>query len=400
MAAQVVIGANFGDEGKGLVTDYLASKSENLVLNVLFNGGSQRGHTVVTPEDVRHVFSHFGSGTFTGAETLFTRDFICNPMTFLKEQKVLSELGFRPKIYMDRHCKITTPYDIAINQIVEEYRGDKGKHGSCGLGIFETINRYEKQSLFNQTPFWDSIEFYEYLRADWVPARLRELNIDPDYLPLKWKKILTSEHLAKNFDRDYKLFLEQVEIIDDSEVIAGAEHVIFEAGQGLLLDRLNGYYFPYLTPSNTGLTNVLTLASEASIPELDVYYVTRWYVTRHGAGPLMHELDLQNEWNLAKLEDKTNIYNDFQGSLRYGFLDLELLNHTIVRDLNGMYSFCAKTNPYLIMTCLDQVNDCIRFENVKNEVKADDVREIVSERVGIPLGSFSYGPTRHHLTRK
>lgn len=58
---KIVIGANFGDEGKGLMTDYFSQKSNSIV--VCSNGGAQRGHTVTTPTAIRHVFHHFGSGT-------------------------------------------------------------------------------------------------------------------------------------------------------------------------------------------------------------------------------------------------------------------------------------------------------------------------------------------------
>lgn len=63
---KVVIGANFGDEGKGLMTDYFCNKlsADGSVLNIRHNGGAQAGHTVVTPDDKRHVFSHFGAGSF------------------------------------------------------------------------------------------------------------------------------------------------------------------------------------------------------------------------------------------------------------------------------------------------------------------------------------------------
>lgn len=59
MEAAVVIGANYGDEGKGLITDYLAALDHSNTLVVRFNGGAQAGHTVQTPSGLRHVFSHF-----------------------------------------------------------------------------------------------------------------------------------------------------------------------------------------------------------------------------------------------------------------------------------------------------------------------------------------------------
>ena len=79
MVIKIVVGANFGDEGKGLMTDYFCRQSAlrgEKCLVVLHNGGAQRGHTVVTPEEHRHVFHHFGSGTFAGADTYLSGDFI------------------------------------------------------------------------------------------------------------------------------------------------------------------------------------------------------------------------------------------------------------------------------------------------------------------------------------
>lgn len=78
-SAIAVIGAGFGDEGKGLMTDYCCQRPKYTTV-VRFNGGAQAGHTVVTPDGRRHVFSHFGSGTLRGAATFLSRFFICNPI--------------------------------------------------------------------------------------------------------------------------------------------------------------------------------------------------------------------------------------------------------------------------------------------------------------------------------
>src|SRR5262245_50739362 len=67
--ATAVIGANFGDEGKGLLTDYLAAKDPAGTVVIRCNGGAQAGHTVVTPAGRRHVFHHLGSGSLAGAST-------------------------------------------------------------------------------------------------------------------------------------------------------------------------------------------------------------------------------------------------------------------------------------------------------------------------------------------
>ena len=78
MEIKAVIGANWGDEGKGLMTHHFAMESANQnksTIVVCTNGGAQRGHTVVTPNGLRHVFHHFGSGTFDGADTYLPKDF-------------------------------------------------------------------------------------------------------------------------------------------------------------------------------------------------------------------------------------------------------------------------------------------------------------------------------------
>src|ERR1017187_3423727 len=127
MRAYAVIGANYGDEGKGLLTDYLVNR-ENApgcgsddTLVVRFNGGSQAGHTVVTPDGRRHVFSHFGSGSFSsgdmkGAATLLSRFFIVNPMIFKRERCELELKGpVNLEINIDMRAPVTTPFEMLIN---------------------------------------------------------------------------------------------------------------------------------------------------------------------------------------------------------------------------------------------------------------------------------------------
>ena len=143
MVIKVVIGANFGDEGKGLMTDYFCHQSTlrgEKSLVVLHNGGAQRGHTVVTPDGNRHVFHHFGSGTLVGADTYLSEEFVLNPMIFRQEWEELESTKAIPKVYVNHTCRVTTPFDMILNQIIEESR-DNARHGSCGMGIHETMIR-------------------------------------------------------------------------------------------------------------------------------------------------------------------------------------------------------------------------------------------------------------------
>ena len=183
---RVVIGANFGDEGKGLMTDYFVSQALDegrKPLVIRFNGGAQAAHTVVTPEGLEHVFSHFGSGTLQGVPTYLSQFFISNPTMFVKEHRVLCKKlkGKIPLIYVHPDSLVTTPVDVWINQAVERARGD-ARHGSCGLGISETVVRNEHPLTKVHLRVRDLLNHNE-LRAKWK-------FLVYDYMPIDRKSVV------------------------------------------------------------------------------------------------------------------------------------------------------------------------------------------------------------------
>lgn len=92
-------------------------------------------------------------------------------------------------------------------------------------------------------------------------------------------------------------------------------------------------YFPHLTPSNTGLTNPVNMIKDKNVTDIEVCYVTRTYMTRHGAGRFDSECS-KNEIN-PNIVDLTNVPNEFQGTLRYGKLDLNDLKNRIEKDFDS-----------------------------------------------------------------
>ena len=121
-------------------------------------------------------------------------------------------------------------------------------------------------------------------------------------------------------------------LFHNSVGVAGAEflqdkNIIFEGAQGLALD-MDGPNFPHVTRSNTGLTNVLPLAKLLDL-ELDVIYVTRTYLTKHGAGPLPKEFTPD-----PPIHDETNMPHDYQGVLRFAELDVVDLALRITTDMD------------------------------------------------------------------
>ncbi len=342
MRATAVIGANYGDEGKGLITDYLASP-ETVV--VRFNGGAQAGHTVVSSAG-RHVFSHFGAGTFSGAETYLAKHFVLNPLLFYKEvHKLLPRIKSFPIVAADPRCYVTTPYDMIINQAIEDHR-QHARHGSCGVGFGETIERNKYPTfrlllsdLTDEATVKDKLRI---IRDSWLPERFREYGMKP---LSKDDPILDNRHLLKVLKAFLK-FGEEIRPMG-AEFLVGKD-IIFEGAQGLALD-MDSFDFPHVTRSNTGLVNVAPLVKVLNL-ELHVIYVTRTYLTRHGAGPLPGERELG-------IKDKTNVEHPYQGLLRFAPLDVKAMEKRINHDAK----FIPEATKSIAVTCLDQVPNPIEI---------------------------------------
>lgn len=323
MRARIVIGSNFGDEGKGLVTDWLCSQGAGIV--VRFNGGANAGHTVCTDQG-RHVFRHFGSGTLCGVPTYLSQFFVCNPILFFEELKQLREIGFHPEVYAHPECLVTTFADMMINQAKETKRG-AGRHGSCGVGLHETVARSRLPELkITLADLWNGCH----------EIKDQLVEICGKYSSFRTgSEIECDDVLISEFVSCCKEFSSYVNPLGISQ----CKDPVFEGAQGLLLDQNNREFHPHLTHSNTGMKNVRILCDQMGVYEKDIYYVSRTYLTRHGAGPLPgenHEL---------LYEDNTNHETQFQGRLRFAALD------------GGLRSRCAidASGPYkLVLTHCDQ----------------------------------------------
>ncbi len=312
MIARAVIGANFGDEGKGLVTDYLCSKGAGVV--VRFNGGAQAGHTVVTPGGTRHVFGHFGSGSFLGVPTFLSQFFVCNPIIFFKERAELHAIGLEPTVYAHPACVVTTFADMMINQRLENARGAK-RHGSVGVGVNETMERSQIPELtITMADLWNG--------AKTIRRKLEQ--ICGKYAAFRSGQPIDEPAMVEKFIEGCERFADIVHPAG----IGQCKDQVFEGAQGLLLDQNNKEFFPHLTRSNTGIQNVRALCAQAGIDKVEAYYVSRTYLTRHGAGPL------PGEDASMSFADDTNLDHAYQGRLRFAPLDKGLFDRCR-RDFGG-----------------------------------------------------------------
>jgi adenylosuccinate synthase len=392
--AFVVIGAGFGDEGKGLITDYLARQVANPLV-VRFNGGGQAGHTVVDGER-HHIFGHVGAGSFAGASTYLSKNFIVNPLLAERELRALWDKGVR-RSYVDVHpeAQVTTIYDMAINTLVELARGNN-RHGSCGLGINETVTRGEKvgRLTVGALQVMSDARLHEVLKAIaevWVPQRLAQFNLFNGDVKAAQRSCQFIEVLT---DHRYHHHAEALRRATVEWCYVGVpaltnESIIMEGAQGLRLDEFLGK-FPHVTRSVTGLPYAWQAAAELDVTELQPIYVTRCYTTRHGAGPLPYEGEFITDRDLW---DTTNVFNPWQGQLRYAPLDVDALNEFIDRDLERSHN---TRKPLLAVTCLDQLGGGVRvIVNRKHHLvqTAGDLVALLEREVNLKVALTSFGPS-------
>lgn len=386
---RAVIGAGYGDEGKGLFADGFAADGASLVVRT--NGGAQAGHTVTTPDGRRHVFHHFPSGAFAGVRGHLSRFFVCSPIAFLAERDELDALGANLSVSADPRCPVTTPLDMMINQIAERARGS-GRHGSCGMGFGETIERDGNAAYAiraSDLGRGDLMERLVRIRDEWVPGRLARLGVVPDAVEAR---NLANDAILDRFVADARAFAGYVRLRGDADL--GSERsIVFEGAQGLMLDQDYGA-FPFVTRSHTGARNVAAVMREAGIDGVEVLYATRAYVTRHGAGPLSGEVARPEGFAVV---DATNVPNPWQGTIRYAPLDLDVLEAAIAADLGHLQGLRATA--CVGISCLDQATDRVTWISGA-EGASGDVAELAGLATSLlpGKGRLSHGPTRSTLS--
>ena len=243
-------------------------------------------------------------------------------MVFVQELQELREQfpELRPRLLVSENCRVTTVYDMMVNQILEDARGNQ-RHGSCGLGIYETRRRYEQTDWaldFGALSRLTAEEFRRYclrIAREYIPRRLAA---EHTALPEDWKELLGSEGLIRHSWEDLRAMAAETEVFRDWKTAAAPfATLIFEAGQGLALDEFNLAASPHLTPSRTtSFVSASRIAQLGRPVDTEVVYVTRSYLTRHGAGPLPTECPMSRI--NPEIVDLTNMPNPYQQTLRYG----------------------------------------------------------------------------------
>ena len=368
MRTIAVIGKNFGDEGKGYTCSRLASSLKKSLI-IKHNGGGQAGHTVEDPEGKwRFIHHQIGAGAEYHVPTLFADSFMPDLFQLGKEVKAFTELfGFQPILYSEKNARITTIDDVLLNMGAELARG-KNRHGSCGMGIEECVQRnaagygitveelatWSKQDLLHRLK--QIREEYTGRRAKILGIQEPASSIDKNQSNLMnlstasnpsnssnisnpYYEMLNNETVLENFVEEVKENVKLLTLVDADrkwlEEFMQFQHLIFETGQGLLLDQDYEAYAPHLTSSKTGIHNPAIFLEKRGLSLDEAIYVTRPYVTRHGNGPLPCEVDRSELPGVG--EDLTNQPNEWQGTLRYAKHEsLEAFFAPVIRDRDSL----------------------------------------------------------------
>jgi len=330
--AKIVVGSIWGDEGKGITTDFLSKKPNTMV--VRFSGGQQAGHNVKI-NGISHVHSNFGSGTLRGVPSFFSHYCTIYPVTMYREAMELYDKVDTMEFYTHPLANVTTPADVAYNRLT----APQTNHGTCGIGVGATM----KRNL--ESPH--KIYAVDLLHIESLKQKVE--SVYQYYRTLIGQQYPTLKKFKELFEEESSYFWKYVDKIEFNiqpyEFLNNYENIVFEGSQGILLDMDHGI-FPYVTYGNTTSKNAIQIARDLGIEDIEIYYVTRCYQTRHGVGWMSNE----GEIKLINNEDEINKFNEWQKDFRIGEIDYNLLNQAY--SIDNIYSTNIPKN--LVVTCLDQ----------------------------------------------
>ena len=316
MPATVIIGAQWGDEGKGKIVDYYANKSDYVVR---YNGGNNAGHTIVVGSEV-FKFHLMPSGAVQDKEVVIGNGVVLDPKVLLEEIALLESKGYKPKLHISDRVAIIMPYHRMLDGAEEALRST-GKIGTTGRGIgpcySDKIARtgIRMCDLLDPNELRGKLEFFVMVKQKILDAYGAGAKLDFE--------AIYREYL------DYGAKLEKY-VCDTSKLVNEAldakKNVLFEGAQGTLLDVDFGTY-PYTTSSNPIAGGACTGAGVGPTKIKDVIGVVKAYTTRVGEGPMPTEL--KDEIG-KRLLDVGREYGTTTGrARRCGWLDLAIVKFAV-----------------------------------------------------------------------
>lgn len=346
MSSIVIMGSQWGDEGKGKMTDWLAQKADMIVR---YQGGNNAGHTIAF-NGKTYKLQLIPSGIFEPQKiNVIGNGVVVNPKALLGELQMLKDAGVTPSnLKISSRAHLILPYHIQLDIAQEKQRGDR-KVGTTHNGIGPAY--MDKAARIG-------IRMCDLLEKDTFAAKLKENLAQKNVL---FEKIYDEEPF--DFDSLFNEYYEYGQQLKDyvtdtsvlvNEAISAGKNVLFEGAQGIMLDLDHGTY-PYVTSSNPVVGGALAGAGVGPQSLTKMVGVCKAYSTRVGEGPFPTELTNETgDW----IREKAHEYGTVTGRpRRIGWFDAVAMRHA--KRVSGMN--CLSLNLLDIFTGLKKVKICTAY---------------------------------------
>jgi adenylosuccinate synthase len=343
----IVVGCQWGDEGKGKVVDLLAEEADVIVR---FQGGANAGHTILT-DDKKYILHLIPSGIIhPGKRCYIGNGVVMDPFGLMEELDVLHSEGISTegRLFISSLTNLVMPYHKMIDSVEEKKRGGSGlgttlrgigpayrdKVGRCGIRLCDL---FAPERLREKLNAYRKIKSEYFVNTDDERADIDKIYNDLITIAPKLKPCMTNVS------------------IDIMKHHKEGKVILFEGAQGALLDVDQGTY-PFTTSSNTTVGGALTGLGLGPKIFDNIVGVVKAYTTRVGEGPFPTELDDDNG---IKLREKGGEYGASTGRpRRTGWLDLVILRHGC--RINGIEKIAVTKLD--VLDNFDKLKVCVGYE--------------------------------------
>ena len=346
MSVKIIVGAQWGDEGKGKVVDIL-SKDTDIVAR--YQGGANAGHTVVVG-DRTYILHLVPSGIFHPNVTcVIGNGVVVDPIALFNEINQIRDLGIdiKSRILISHNAHLVLPYHKKIDQLFEQ---SQQKIGTTGKGIGPAYIDKAKRCGIRVVELLDKNTFKLKLERNIIEYNKIFVDIyrtSPLDLDTIFNEYQEYSHLIDEFVTDTSLFL--------NNSIRDGKKILVEGAQGALLDLDHGTY-PYVTSSNPTSGGACTGLGIPPTSVTSILGVTKAYCTRVGNGAFPTELEneLGNE-----IRNKGNEFGATTGRpRRCGWLDIFALKYSIM--INGIQELALTKLD--VLSDFDEINICTTYQ--------------------------------------
>ncbi len=311
-----IVGSQWGDEGKGKITDLVGNQADYVVR---YQGGNNAGHTIEF-EGKKFALRLMPSGVFNQNTTVvIANGVVINPKILKQEIEMIKQAGYDFKLHISDRANVILPYHEELDAFYEDVKGDL-KIGTTRKGIgpaySDKINRIgvRTSELCDQNLFAEKLKYaLEYANKQLAGTSYKQFTFEQIF-----NEYTEYAKLIKPYLTDTSLLLD--------EAIKAGEHVVFEGAQGVMLDIEHGTY-PYVTSSSPTSASIPVNCGLAPRYINNCLAITKAYTTRVGAGPFPTELSGEIA---DRIREEGREYGTVTGRPRkVGWLDLVQMKYSV-----------------------------------------------------------------------